>query len=243
VTEDFFLLPIWMPVWFFLILLLALIATFVLFVFFLYIARGPALGFIKSSLTGKIPVMRHRATGEIHIELAKSVEGYLVMRDMLDVAELPIIPEAQLKKYPKLRPFIMRRSYWERLNKPVYEVDDREAIAITPDMLDLIEQSEGNPRSQYPFVGRLLAKVKEGNKPLSLSKANIVTPETVLAVLNAQYPTAGFRAFGKKCVEYGEKSAGFNFGKFALPLGLLVGIAFLFLIVAWIIGILPGARA
>jgi len=243
VTEDFFSLPIWMPVWFFLMLLLALIATIVLFVFFLYTARGPALGFIKSSLIHKIPVMRHRATGETYIQQSKAVEGYLVMRDMLDIAELPIIPEAQLQKYPKLRPFIMRRSYWERINKPVYEVDDREAIVITPDMAKLIEQSESNPGSQYPIYERLLEKVKKENKPLSLSKANIVTPEAVLAVLNAQYPTAGFRAFGKKCVEYGEKSAGFNFGKFALPLGLLVGIALLFLIVAWIIGILPGARA
>ena len=170
---------------------------------------------LRAVLSKKIPLVVHYPTGRISVRLVKEGEGYLELGQNQFVA-LPTIKE-ESNPHPKLADYLDVRSFWEGINKPAYFMDVRKAISMTPQIWSTLSK-----------VFKLKAQQKA---EIEVYDGEFLKPDDIIEATWKMYKPSVIRAISLESEEIGRREAGFNFGKFAVPLGLFIGIAIVLIVV------------
>ena len=198
------------PIW-------ALVAT-ALLVFIIMLLKGPALEFLKARIfKNKVPVIIHTSTGELVVKLAKEEEDTLSLGDHYYV----LLPNPSSKIKAGLRKFLTARAIWRDLNRPGYFVDATKAIAVTPNAWKAISTIHN----------------KEKRDKIRLFRGLVLDFEDIRTAIHKMYRPSQIRSIALRSEEIGRREAGFNFGRFAVPFGVILAIGLIFLLAVKIFGL------
>jgi hypothetical protein len=194
------------------------------------LARGPASKFIKAKVNNMIPIIFRYSTGEVGIKLAKRFPEYIELAEY-SPAFLPAFKQSETGK----------PDYWESIKKPVYIVDERKAVALTFDdvgaFTELAEKEKKNAsekeREEYRIYNKILGRLKNKKENI-IHKFESIQLDAIQKYIDERWNISAVRAYGRKYEERGEKRAGFSFGKFAIPFGLLAGVGILIFVIYFI---------
>ena len=159
-------------------------------------------------------MVTHYPTGKLKVKFAEEGERYLKI-GKFDYIRLPTFKGAN--PTPRLSSFMASRSLWDKLNKPGYFMDARKSLAVTA--------------KQWTALSSALKAKEDDRKKVKLWEGEFLKPDDILSASWKGYKPAITKSMQVEVYEVGRRETGFNLGKFAVPLGLFIGLAILLIIV------------